>query len=361
MILSDIIEYIINGRGYFYAIKNKEAMKIYFRIILNIINQLMIFDSIVVETEVRKKLLEDLKNNIGDDFFKEDDRRKEHEALLLHNSPIGLPLRNLEVSNEVLEKLGLTEADKEKAIKKLEEYYDSILPKTAGGLWGELIVYLYILRNNLGFVFPLLLNQRLLTGETKVYLKPPDMLLLPYGQQTFYGIEVGGGKEVQSGNFSIITGLSTATKANMDNPKRCCICGKWMLFCPQVVEDYSDIDKKIENVQKPLKCLKDCRLFTKEQILEGKCSYAMHKGGNPENYVMKMKGETYHFHLNCLRADPRGSQDVSENNIVAYYPYVKGLEEFESMKIDPVIINQKIEELKKYLSAINEKEENLED
>ncbi len=362
MILSDVIEYIINGRGYFYAIRNKEAMKIYFRIILDIINQLMIFDSIVVETEIREKLLEDLKNNIGDDFFKEDDRKNEHKALLLHNAPIGLPLRNLEVNTEVLKELGLTEADKEKAIKKLEEYYDSILPKTAGGLWGELIVYLYILRNNLGFVFPLLLNQRLLTGETKVYLKPPDLLLLPYGQQTFYGIEVGGGKEVQSGNFSIITGLPTATKANMDNPKRCCICGKWMLFCPRVVEDYSDIDKKIENIQKPIKCLNDCGLFyTKEQILEGNCPYAMHKGGNPENYVMKMKGDTYHFHLKCLRADPRGSQDISENNIVAYYPYVKGLEEFESMKVDPVIINQKIEELKKYLSAINEKEENLKD
>jgi len=204
----------------------------------------------------------------------------------------------------------------------------------------------------------LLLNQRLLTGESKVYLKPPDMLLLPYGQQTFYGIEVGGGKEVQSGNFSIITGLPTATKANMDNPKRCCICGKWMLFCPQVVEDYCDIDKKIEDVQKAIKCTQNCRFFTKEDILKGKCPYAMHKGGNPENYVMKMKSSSYHFHYNCLKADAHGRDNITESSIVAYYPYVKGLEEFENMRADPVVVEKKIEELKKYLSEINEKQEN---
>src|SRR3989338_7975191 len=85
MILADLIEYIINGRGYFYAIRNKDAMKAYIRIILEIVNQLMVFDSLVVEVEVRKKLLEELKNKLGDDFFKEDERKLEHEALLLHD------------------------------------------------------------------------------------------------------------------------------------------------------------------------------------------------------------------------------------------------------------------------------------
>lgn len=360
MILSDIVEYIINGRGYFYAIRNKEAMKTYIEIILTIVNQLMIYDSISVDIPLRKRLLEELQAEMGGDFFKEEERKIEHEALLLHSSPIGLPLRNNEVNNSVLEKLGLTEFEKGKAIKRLEEYYDSLLPKTAGGLWGELIVYIYILRTNLGFVFPLLLNQRLLTGESgssRLYLKPPDLLLLPYGKQNFYGIEVGGGKEVQSGNFSIITGLPTATKANMDNPKRCCICGKWMLFCPQVIKDYSDNDKSLGDIEKPIKCISDCKIYTKEQILEGKCPYAMHKGGKPQEYVMNMKGETYHFHLNCLKNDSLGKKDISENSIVAYYPYVRGLEEFENMKVDVDIVKQKIEELKQYLSKINEKSE----
>lgn len=354
MILSDIVEYIINGRGYFYAIRNKEAMKSYLRIILEIVNQLMIIDSIVVNVDIRNKLLEELERGIGeDDFFKEIDRKKEHEALVLHNKPIGFPLKNPQISEEVLNKLGLNISEKNKAIKRLETYYDSLLPKTAGGLWGELLTYAYLLRLNVGFIFPLLLNQRLLTGEHNVFLKPPDLLLLPYGKQTFYGIEVGAGKDVQSGNFSIITGLPTATKANMDNPKRCCICGKWMLFCPKVIEEYTNPDKKISNMHKPIKCLTDCSKFSKEEVLEGKCPFAMHKGGSPKEYLMKMKSSTYHFHLNCLLKDDDGKNQVSEKKVVSYYPYISGLEEFEKMYIDPLEVDKKVMKLKQYLEKLN--------
>jgi len=354
MILSDVIEYIINGRGYFYAIRNKDAMKSYIGIIIELVNQLMIMDSIVVETQIRKKLLEELKEGIGkDDFFKEEDRKIEHEALLLHDYPIGFPLKNLQISEETLTKLGLNEDDKSKAITRLETYYDSLLPKTAGGLWGELLTYAYLLRLNVGFIFPLLLNQRLLTGENNVFLKPPDLLILPYGKQTFYGIEVGAGKDVQSGNFSIITGLPTATKANMDNPKRCCICGKWMLFCPIVIKKYSNIDEELTEIDKPVKCLIDCNKFSKEEIFDGKCPFAMHKGGKPKEHLMYMKGITYHFHLNCLLKDEDGRNQISENNIVTYYPYVSGLEEFEKMDVDLELVNKKIEELKKYIKETN--------
>ena len=354
MILSDMLEYIVNGRGYFYAVRNKQAMKNYIKIIIDLINQLMIIDSIVVEVTIRKKLLEKFQEDLGEEFFKDDDRKKEHEALLLHEYPIGFPLENPQVSAEVLEKLGLNESQKDKAIGILETYYDSLLPKTAGGLWGELIVYLYLLRKNLGFVFPLVLNQRLITGDSKVYLKPPDFLLLPFGKEIFYGIEVGGGKEMQSGTFSITTGIPTATKVNMDNPKRCCICGKWMLFCPQIVEDYSDTDKQIENFKKPIKCINECRKFTPDQILSGACSYAMHKGGKPTTHVMKMKGDVYHFHLKCLMQDEAGRNDISESKIVSYYPYVGGLEEFEKLQLDTTNIETKINEMKSLISKSNE-------
>lgn len=354
MILSDIIEYIINGRGYFYAIRNKEAMQNYLGIIIELVNQLMILDSIVVEIEIRKKLLEELEEKIGvNDFFKEEDRKTEHEALLLHEYPIGFPLNDPEISDATLNKLGLEQKDKNKAINRLETYYDSLLPKTAGGLWGELLTYAYLLRLNVGFIFPLLLNQRILTGDNNVFLKPPDLLLLPYGKQTFYGIEIGAGKDVQSGNFSILTGLPTATKANMDNPKRCCICGKWMLFCPMVIKKYSNLDEEITNIKKPVKCVSECNKFSKEEILEGKCPFAMHKGGEPKNHLMEMKGSTYHFHLNCLLGDEEGKNQISENKIVSYYPYVSGLEEFEKMDIDPELVDKKIEELKKYIEETN--------
>ncbi len=352
MILSDLLQYIVNGRGYFYAIRNTTTMKNYIRILLKIVNLLMIFDSIVVETNVRREILTNLESELGNDFFKDDDRRREHEALLLHDAPIGLPLANPDVSEDVLIKLGTT--NKDKALKLLSTYYDSLLPKTAGGLWGELLVYLYLLRKNIGFVFPLVLNQRLLSGNHKIYLKPPDFLLLPFGKNTFYGIEVGAGKEIQSGTFSIITGVPTATKANMDNPKRCCICGKWMLFCPKVIEEYSDVDYEIENIKRPIKCTSGCNKFTREQILNKECSYAMHKGGQPQNHVMKMRVGTYHFHFNCYKDDPHGDQNISENNIVSYYPYVGGLEDLEDLTVDQAVVKQKIEELNTLLTSLNQ-------
>lgn len=360
MILSDVIEYILNGRGYYYAIRDREAMKTYIRIILEIVNQLMIFDSLTVNTELRKVLLDKLKERFDNDLFKESDRKNEHEALSLHDSPIGFPLQESKVAHEVLVKLGLkpNAGDEEKALRRLNDYYDSLLPKTAGGLWGELLVYVYLLRQNAGYIFPLFLNQRILSGDEKAFLKPPDLLFLPYGKETFFGIEVGRGKDIQSGNFSIVTGIPTATKANADNPKRCCICGKWMLFCPIVIQNYSDMDKRIDKLKKPINCISECTIYKPEEIQKGKCFYAMHEGGHPKNYIMKMgSSKTYHFHLNCLKKDPGGAKEVAPNKIVMYYPYVEGLERFEKFNLDKEEIEKKINDLKIVLSELNRLEE----
>ena len=358
MVLSDVIEYIVNGRGYYYAIRNRNAMKAYIRIILEMVNQLMIFDSLVVNIELRKKLLEELEHKFGEELFKGSDRKMEHEALYLHDSPLGFPLHNQKINPEVVKKLGLTpNKDEKKALDRIETYYDSLLPKTAGGLWGELLVYIYLLRKDFGYIFPLFLNQRILSGNEKVFLKPPDLLLLPYGRETFFGIEVGKGKDIQSGNFSIVTGIPTATKANTDNPKRCCICGKWMLFCPIVIENYSDIDKHIDNLKTPINCMTECKIYKPEEILDGKCSYAMHKGGKPKEYVMLMtSSSTYHFHLNCLKNDSEGTKDVNKNKIVMYYPYVDGLDKFDDSLIDKDLVDMKISDLKDKLSELNKKE-----
>lgn len=352
MILSDIIQYIINGRGYFYAIKSKEAMKAYIKIILNLLTQLMIFDSCVVEVELRNRILKELTKSLGSDLYKNEENKKQYEALLIHDSYVGFPIKEPSINPEVLAKLGLNDTEINKALKNLGNYYDSLFPKILG-LWGEILVYLYLLRKNLGFIFPLLLNQRLLSGNHKVFLKPPDFLLQPFGKEGYFGIEVGAGKDIQSGDFSIITGIPTATKANTDNPKRCCICGKWMIFCPKVINEYSDIDFKIEDFEKPIKCIEDCVYFTKEEILNGNCPYAMHKGGNPKNVIMKMTGSRYHFHLKCMLNDPNGKNQINESKILIYYPYVIGLENFENINIDVDLIDQKIDKLKKLISEIH--------
>ncbi len=55
-------------------------------------------------------------------------------------------------------KVGLTDSESD-ASKQLNKYFDSILPKTAGGLWHELLVYIFMIRSNYGYVIPLLLTK----------------------------------------------------------------------------------------------------------------------------------------------------------------------------------------------------------
>ena len=61
MILSDIFEYIVNGRGYYYEMELKKQ-KAFVELVLNLINQLIIWDSLTVNAEMRKKVLTDLKD-----------------------------------------------------------------------------------------------------------------------------------------------------------------------------------------------------------------------------------------------------------------------------------------------------------
>jgi len=359
MILSDIMQYIINGRGYFFALRSQKAMEVYIEILLNILNQLMILDSCVVDVALRHKILKSLGEKIGiDTLCKDNDEKNKYKALLLYDGHIGFPAVKQKVSSDVCALLGLKETEQKKALNILDECYDSFFPKPVG-LWGEILVYLYLIRMNVGYIFPLLLTQRLITGRADVFLKPPDFLILPFGKAQFYGIEVGAGKDIQSGNFSITTGLPTATKANANNPKRCCICGKWMLFCPLVISRYKDTSFPIKDINKPIKCVADdggCTLFTKAQILDGSCSYAMHQGGKPSNTVMIMQTENYHFHYNCMKQDPQGSSQIKESKIVAHYPYVSGLEEFENMVCDKQLVQKQIEQLKSLIAEINKTE-----
>lgn len=357
MILSDIFEFITNGRGYFYAVRSEANMKRYLKLILLLIDQLMIFDSITVNIELRKSLLTALCNELSGYFLKDADRKREHESLLIHDGPIGFPIKNPHIKDEVLKTLQVP--DEDQAIGILDEYYDSLLPKTGGGLWGELLVYTYLLRRNLGYVFPLLLNQRLLSGRFDDNLKPPDFLLFTYAfsekeKTRLLGIEVGAGKEIQTGDFSTITGIPTVTKANADLPKRCTLCGKWILFCPVVIDRFADLDFNIPDLHKPIKCLEECPNFKKEEILDGKCSYVMHKGGDLSNSIMLTKGNInkYHVHLICLLKDKQGKTSISTSKIITYYPYVTGLEKIEQISKSKKFYEEQIECLKKQIEIL---------
>jgi hypothetical protein len=70
MILSDVFEYIVNGRGYYYAEWSVEKKKVFIEMILNLINQLIIWDSLTVESNLRKQVLNKLRSRMGDEFFR---------------------------------------------------------------------------------------------------------------------------------------------------------------------------------------------------------------------------------------------------------------------------------------------------
>ncbi|MCW3998921.1 MAG: hypothetical protein NWE93_01620 [Candidatus Bathyarchaeota archaeon] len=384
MILSDVITYIIAGRAYFYATRSKESMQSFIETVLLLTNQLMLFDSLTVNAPLRKKVLEELESSIGQDYIKDDEREEENEALKAYNGAIGLPLEQFEPSAKVI-KLLSTKKKPDQAINeahnRLAKWYDSLLPKQVG-LWGELLVYAYLLRQKVGYVWPLLLTQELISGDYDNSLKVPDYVIVPFNfkDETFaiaapekeeqteedeeievsprkkaIGVEVGGGKETQSTRFSNLTGITIATKSNADNPKRCPICGKWILFCPVVIGKWKDLDFHITHPSEPLNCIEKCTIYKPEEIRHGDCPYASVNGiREPKTHIMHLEydAKLYHFHLACALKDKNSKQDVRDDNTVTYYPYIKGLEEVEDLISQDQ--THKIQELEETIKKLEE-------
>ena len=214
---------------------------------------------------------------------------------------------------------------------KLDRYFDSLLPKTAGGLWHELLTYIFLLRNNLGYIIPLVLSQRLISLNDN--LIPPDFLIITYDKR-IYGVEVGTGKEKQLGLFSLKTAIPTAAldTKNSRTSDRCPICKKWILFCPYVIENYSNLNRKIDEIE--VKCLNKCDKFNREEIIRGKCPYTKYKRARAKTYEHRnhqyANGKHYHYQcvLNNLPDDKKNQIIEAEDEValITHYPYYEGLE-----------------------------------
>jgi hypothetical protein len=355
MILGDIFEYIVNGRGYYYAERSQKHKSLFIKLVLYLLNQLILWDSLTVSPKLRAIFLEKLEQVIDKDLlFKEEEMKKRHEALKKYYGDIGFEVAEDLLPKEVLE--ALEESDNSKARRKLDDYFDSLLPKTGGGLWGELIVYLYLLRRNVGYVLPMLLNQRILTGMDKKPLVPPDFLIITY-DGNIVGVEVGGGKETQSGRFSAaLRGCQMVTVKNPRVPPRCPICGKKTLFCPKVIEDFADIENNpLLHVKEDILCIHHCKYYKPEEILQGLCPYTLYWGpvSNRVKPKQKIKFEvSYHYHYQCIRniKDEVALTTVSEQyrrfresgrNVTVLkmnYPYVEGLETLEEKVTEDQIV-----------------------
>lgn len=290
MILGDLIEYIITGRGYYFALRSEENMIAFTKIIYYVVNQLLIQENISVEPTIRRVLMEKLKNCIPTQYLFEDEKQKERfEALMAYKEVVvGGKGREYELT------------------------LDSLLPKRIGTP-RELLVYAFLIRRRFGFVVPLLLIQRLLGGTREI--APPDFLLIRDKGEVF-GVEVGAGKEAQSRGFSVLSSIPVFLAEPSDfQPYRCERCRKWITYCDEVIEKFANgLD-----VSRPtyMQC-SSCSRF-----LDGKCPDIVYHG-QAKNYAGQMV--TRRFHYRCVKKEL--SELVSEK-LISPAPYIDGLEDMK--------------------------------
>ncbi|MFC1965798.1 hypothetical protein ACFLWI_02470 [Chloroflexota bacterium] len=309
MILADIIEYIFLGRGYYSLDPSSKGDKqLFIKAILRFVNLLMGYEALTISDNLRGKLLRKLAKDIPElkkeVYFKE---------LSEFTGKIGLP------------------KDKTEAPSHLNKYFDTLLPKTAGGLWHELLVFAFLLRNNYGYILPMLLSQRLMSGDG--YTIPPDFLIISK-DKTIYGIEVGRKKEIQSGSFSLQTKIPTAS-VDTENSRvsdRCPICLRWIPFCDYVVDNYSDLDYVITTSE--IRCLENCKRYTIEEMSEGLCPNMKYS----RNYAKTLEHGNHeyanglHYHYQCvlnnikLKDKKKIIQAQDTIALKTHYPYYSGLE-----------------------------------
>lgn len=307
MILADVFEYIFLGRIY-YSAKKAEKRPEFIKAILHFCNMLMCYEAMTVSPILRSKFLTELKLKVAE-------------------------VGNEEYFNELIEFNGTVGLKKEEseAPKKLNDYFDTLLPKTAGGLWHELLVYIFLLRNDCGYIVPLLLSQKLLGYSD--HLVPPDFIIITKDKH-IYGIEVGMKKEIQSGNFSLRTAIPTAMvdTINSRTSDRCPICKKWIIFCPYVIEEYSNLSKPVNKSE--VRCIDVCNKFKPEEILQGKCPHTKYS----RNKLKKQPSTDHdyadrrHYHYQCVlkKVDIEKRKQLESGDtahaLKTHLPYYAGLE-----------------------------------
>ena len=298
MKLADIIEYIFFSRGIFSLINGKNQLiknniPKFIELVLRFVNLLMLYEIMTVDTKIRKVFLNDLKKKIKDIVEEE-----EFDKLLRWNKWVGLK-------------------GKDNPQNAPSSYFDSILPKTVGGLWHEMLVYVFILRFDIGYIFPLLLHQKIISLNEK--LSPPDLVILHKPRNNYYGIEIGALKERQSGGFMVPSGIPVIpldTK-NCRISDRCPGCKKWIGICSKVIEDFSNPDCKITRPE--IRCLYDCDKYTLKEKIDGNCSYM--------KYYNKSNNRHYHYKCVIKNEKSRIISDIKAKHHIEKKDFIKMLKD----------------------------------
>lgn len=306
MVLGDLMQYIFTGRAFYYGTFSEQHLKDFLKLILNTVNQILLYDSITVNSVIRTLYINELEKTIPLD--------------LLYEKEGDQNVANILKGNNV--KIGESEWTSE-----IDLFVDSILPKTLGNP-KELIVFADLIRMKKGIIIPLLLIQR--TFGINEPIAPPDFLIIKPNKDIF-GIEVGYAKEGQSREFSLRTSIPTMgvdLKNNMHN--RCPKCGEMILYCEPMISDFVEktIDQKIDPISKKYLC-NACPKFN-----DGKCKFSNYYGSASINdFTGKpLKKGNYHFHASCVLSDtfpyynnPKQISSLS-NQFFAQIPEIQGLE-----------------------------------
>lgn len=287
--------YILVSRGSIWGFY-KTNRKSYLKMILHVVNELLIQEPVTTSAyfSERKRFMNFMKKQNISYFFEDEEAKKIYEEAKKFKGDLSY---------------------KDKKTKKLYYAVDSLLPKSIGAAI-ELIVYAYLIRHDFGYVIPMLLNQRLLSHDS--HLIAPDFLIVKNGR--IFGVEV---KQAFKKTPDHIFDFSSETSipvvvARVPNtvPLRCPICKKWILYCDEIIDRFSDYSQKIENIK--ISCKRECQNFRK-------CNYITYKG-----VLKSSKEKELHYHYNCVKKKPfvrnlMKDKKEQEKRLISYYPHVQGL------------------------------------
>jgi hypothetical protein len=306
MILGDLLQYIFTGRAFYYGTFSAQHLKDFQKLILNIVNQILIYDSITIDSNIRTLYINELEKNIplAILYEKVGDQNLAHS---LKSNPIKIGQQGWSTA--------------------IDSFIDSILPKTLGNP-KELVVFTELIRMKKGIIIPLLLIQR--TFGIKDPIAPPDFLIIKPNKDIF-GIEVGYAKEGQSREFALQTSIPTMAvdlKNNMHN--RCPKCGGMILYCEPVIDFFVDgtLHQKLGQSCGKFLC-KSCLQFN-----SGNCVFSNYYGyANINDFTGKpLKQGNYHFHAACVLGDsflyynkPKPISSLLDT-FFAQIPEIQGLE-----------------------------------
>lgn len=292
MKLADIIEYLFFSRGVYFIFQSnhfkRDRIKLFLELILRYVNLLMVFENITVDSKLRGVYLDNLESITNDEIG--------YKELREWSKSVGLPSLPKDTPNE---------------------YFDSILPKTAGGLWHEMLVFAFILKYDIGYIFPLLLAQKPISLTHK--LSPPDLVILHNKTYRFYGIEIGNLKERQTGGFSAPSGIPIIPidTLNARISDRCPSCKKWIGICEKVIIDFCNTDEDMPEPINEIRCLVDCSQYTLEEKITGICPVMKFRSASESNIngtkFSFCDGKHHHYKC-CLTTDPNILKSIREHN-----------------------------------------------